>query len=175
MDGRKVTRLDELLDGQSYVCSGKGESFKRIDYTMAAAPQVIADRLKRRCKARTSAEPQPRIAPPPDCVRPRIITLIRNGLKPRKIVRVLLNKRNSVSLEQVLSALTEAARLDSGAVRRVFTLSGRPATELQHFFQDDDVFFVYGNERHSPDDFELEFEESKAIQQYKKPPTLRNG
>lgn len=78
-------------------------------------------------------------------------------------------------MDQVLGALTEAARLDSGAVRRVFTLSGQTVTSLPQFFESEDVFFVYGNERFSQDDFELEFEESKAIQQYKKTPGLKNG
>lgn len=78
-------------------------------------------------------------------------------------------------MDQVLSALTDAARLDSGAVRKVFTLSGQQVTSLPQFFENEDVFFVYGNERFSLDDFELEFEESKAIQQFKKTPGLRNG
>lgn len=78
-------------------------------------------------------------------------------------------------MDQVFSALTDAARLDSGAVRRVFTLSGQVVSTLPQFFQSEDVFFVYGNERFSQDDFELEFEESKAIQQYKKTPGLKNG
>lgn len=125
-------------------------------------------------KSPYNSQSSPRIIPP-DCVRPRIVTLIRNGIKPRKIQRLLLNKRNSSSLEQVLSALTEAAQLDSGAVRKVFTLSGQPVTTLSQFFMNEDVFFVYGNERYSSDDFELEFEESKAIQQYKKTPGLKNG
>lgn len=78
-------------------------------------------------------------------------------------------------MEQVLSALTDAASLDSGAVRKVFTLSGQQVTSLPQFFSSEDVFFVYGNERYSQEDFELEFEESKAIQQNKKTPGLRNG
>lgn len=78
-------------------------------------------------------------------------------------------------MEQVLSALTEAASLDSGAVRKVFTLTRQPVTSLPQFFASEDVFFVYGNERFAQEDFELEFEESKAIQQYKKIPGLRNG
>lgn len=78
-------------------------------------------------------------------------------------------------MDQVLGALTEAARLDSGAVRKVFSLSGQQVTSLPQFFENEDVFFVYGNERFQQDDFELEFEESKAIQQFKKTPGLRNG
>jgi doublecortin-like kinase 1/2 len=166
-----VSSLDDLEDGKEYVCSGKGEIFKRIEYTKT-------DTLRSKRLSNTKFSTTPAYTPkiiPPDCVRPRIVTLIRNGIKPRKIQRLLLNKRNSSSMEQVLSALTEAAQLDSGAVRKVFSLSGQPVTNLSQFFSSEDVFFVYGNERFSQDDFELEFEESKAIQQYKKTPGLKNG
>lgn len=57
----------------------------------------------------------------------------------------------------------------------MYTLSGLSVTSLEQFFDSEDVFFVYGNERVSSDDFELEFEESKTIQQHKKPPALKNG
>lgn len=75
-------------------------------------------------------------------------------------------------MEQVLSSFSEVVQL---AVRKVYSLSGQSISELNHFFTTDDVFFVYGNERPTPIDFELEFEESKQIQQYKKIPGLRNG
>lgn len=91
------------------------------------------------------------------------------------MIRLLLNKRNASSLEQILSSLTDAAQLDSGAVRKVFTLSGQSVSSLEQFFDSEDVFFVYGNERTNQDDFELEFEESKTIQSYKKPPGYKNG
>lgn len=168
MDGRKILSLEELEDGKEYVCSGKGELFKKIDYTKTEA-------LKhKRASVTKHTVPVSRVVLE-DCVRPRIVTIIRNGIKPRKVLRLLLNKRNASNLEQVFSSLTDTAQLDSGAVRKVFTLSGQPVTVLQQFFSGEDVFFVYGNERFSLDDFELEFEESKAIQSYKKTPGLRNG
>lgn len=106
-------------------------------------------------------------------VHPRIVTLIRNGIKPRKILRLLLNKRNSPSYEHVLGAITQVVKLDTGCVRKVFTLSGQPVLKLADFFGQEDVFFAYGNERVGPDDFELEPDESKAIRQTRK--SLRNG
>lgn len=92
-----------------------------------------------------------------------------------QIIRLLLNKRNASSMDQVLSSLTEAAQLDSGAVRKVFARMGQPVTSLEQFFDTEDVFLVYGNERVSQEDFELDFEESKTIQQHKKTPGLKNG
>lgn len=166
MDGKKVLSIEELEDGQEYVVGGKGEPFKKIEY-------LKTNTLKTRKVNRhnSSINSTPKIISP-DCVRPRIVTIIRHGIKPRKILRILLNKRNSSSLESVLSAFSELAQL---AVRKVFTLSGQPVSTLPQLFESEDVFFIYGNERHSIDDFELDFEESKTIQQYKRTPGLRNG
>lgn len=90
-----------------------------------------------------------------------------------QILRLLLNKRNSPSFEHVLTAITQCVKLDTGCVRKVFSLSGASVLTLGDFFDLSDVFFVYGNERVGSDDFELEFEESKTITQLRK--TLRNG
>ncbi|XP_017772106.1 PREDICTED: serine/threonine-protein kinase GL21140 [Nicrophorus vespilloides] len=171
IDGKKISNVDELEDGKEYVCGGKGDTFKKIEYN-----KTDLNKSRRLSSLKLPTTPSlPRIISP-EYVRPRLVTIIRNGPnKPRKIIRLLLNKRNSSSMEQVLRALTEAAQLDSGAVRKVFTLSGSTVTSLTQFFDIEDVFFVYGNERYSITDFELEFEESKSIQSYKKVPGLKNG
>lgn len=102
-------------------------------------------------------------------VYPRIVTLIRNGTKPRRIVRLLLNKRNSPSFDHVLTAITQVVRLDTGYVRKVFTLGGASVTQLASFFGPDDVFFVYGTERiNTAEDFKLEAEEQRSINAIRK-------
>lgn len=106
-------------------------------------------------------------------VYPRIVTLIRNGTKPRRILRLLLNRRNSPSFDHVLTAITQCVKLDTGCVRKVFTLSGSPVLTLADFFDVEDVFFAYGTERVGPDDFKLDADEAKGVQQTRK--TLRNG
>lgn len=84
-------------------------------------------------------------------------------------MRLLLNKRNSPSFEHVLTAITQKVRLDTGYVRKVFTLSGTPVTQLADFFGEDDVFFACGSERvNNPDDFKLEADEQKALQSIRK-------
>ena len=60
---------------------------------------------------------------------------------------MLLNKRNSPTLEHALAAITECIKLDTGCVRKVFTQTGTPVTALNQFFEEEDVFFAYGNER----------------------------
>lgn len=109
-------------------------------------------------------------------VFPRIVTLIRNGVKPRRIFRLLLNKRNSPSFEHVLTAITQRVNLDTGCVRKVFSLDGGgiPCLSLADFFHHDvDVFFAYGNERVGADDFELDAEELRQIHQLHK--TLKSS
>jgi len=53
------------------------------------------------------------------------VTVIRNGSRPRKAVRILLNRKTAHSFDQVLSEITDAVKLDSGAVKKIFTLTGQ--------------------------------------------------
>ncbi|XP_052737286.1 serine/threonine-protein kinase GA29083 [Bicyclus anynana] len=202
LEGRKIGKLDDLEDGQSYVCSGFGEPFKRIDYEASAVtpqsfrlsgPESLNDscspsparannRLSRYLQtngSNSTGNETPRVSPAGDnVVRPRIVTIIRNGVKPRKVCRLLLNKRNSPTLEHALAAITECIKLDTGCVRKVFSQSGAPVNALNQFFEEEDVFFAYGNERVNQEDFELEFEESKAVLQCRKSkcnPVTRNA
>ncbi|KAI5642534.1 protein kinase domain-containing protein [Phthorimaea operculella] len=198
LEGRKIGKLDDLEDGQSYVCSGFGEPFKRLDYEASAvtpqsfrlsgpesldsaspSPARANNRLSRYLQANgssTTGNGTARVSPAGEnAVRPRIVTVIRNGVKPRKVCRLLLNKRNSPTLEHALAAITDCIKLDTGCVRKVFTQSGTPVTALHQFFEDEDVFFAYGNERVNQEDFELEFEESKAVLQCRKTPISRNS
>ncbi|KAG8337206.1 Serine/threonine-protein kinase dclk1 [Homalodisca vitripennis] len=165
MDGRKISQLEELEDGKLYVCSGTGETFKRVEYSVSSSSitKVKPSRsLTRLSPCLNSARSTNNV------IRPRIIVVVRNGTRPRKVLRLLLNKRNAPSFDHALSTITDTAKLDTGAVRKVFTSSGVPVVALEDFFGEDDVFFVYGNERLSSDDFELEFEELKAIQAQRK-------
>ncbi|XP_050294265.1 serine/threonine-protein kinase GM11705 [Anthonomus grandis grandis] len=168
MEGKKILSIEDLEDGKEYVVSGKGEAFKKIEYSKT---DTLKSKKVNRNNSCINTPPTPKITPP-DCVRPRIVTIIKNGIKPRKILRILLNKRNSSSFESVLSAFSEIAQL---AVRKTYTISGKQVTCLQHLFESEDVFFIYGNEKHCPDDLELDFEETKTIQQFRRTPGLRNG
>lgn len=60
-----------------------------------------------------------------DFIRPKLVTIIRSGVKPRKAVRILLNKKTAHSFEQVLTDITEAVKLDSGVVKRLYTVDGK--------------------------------------------------
>jgi len=66
-------------------------------------------------------------------VRPRLITVLRSGSRPRRAVRILLNHRTARSFDQVLTGITDAVKLDSGAVKKLFSLDGKQVS--QHWLQ----------------------------------------
>lgn len=176
VDGRKVEKLEDLEDNKEYVCSCNNEVFKKIDYSSNRRLLITKNgRPSSPMKNGTNGTTTTTFASKDEAsvVFPRIVTLIRNGVKPRKIRRLLLNKRNSPTFDHILTAITQVVKLDSGCVRKVFKLDGTSVVKLADFFDTEDVFFAYGNERVGSDDFELEADESKAIKQTLK--TLKNG
>ncbi|XP_054656331.1 serine/threonine-protein kinase DCLK2-like [Dunckerocampus dactyliophorus] len=177
IDGsRKISSMDELLEGQCYVCASN-EPYRKVDYTKISIPSWkpgassgggtagssrpsgtpaggpaanAAGCAKERPEGRESRESK-------DFIKPKLVTVIRSGVKPRKAVRILLNKKTAHSFQQVLADITEAIKLDSGAVKKLYTLDGKQLTCLQDFFGDDDVFMACGLEkfRYAQDDFVL--------------------
>ena len=58
-------------------------------------------------------------------IRPRLISVLRSGPRPRRAVRVLLNRKTARSFDQVLNCITDAVKLDCGAVKKLFSLDGK--------------------------------------------------
>ncbi|XP_066137152.1 serine/threonine-protein kinase DCLK2 isoform X2 [Saccopteryx bilineata] len=166
IDGsRKVTSLDELLEGESYVCASN-EPFRKVDYTKNIHPNWsvnIKGGAARAVAAPSSGRSE--VKESKDFIKPKLVTVIRSGVKPRKAVRILLNKKTAHSFEQVLTDITEAIKLDSGVVKRLCTLDGKQVTCLQDFFGDDDVFIACGPEkfRYAQDDFVLDHSECRVL------------
>lgn len=201
--GKRIASLDEIEDGLECVCLCNKETFKKLEYAAQPNKQAnrLSRHLRAGSPhingsgsggsllttvASAAASPHTNgggagagaatsaIAPIAQCVHPRIVTLIRNGTKPRKVLRLLLNKRNSPSFDHVLTAITQCVKLDSGCVRKVFTLGGVSVQQLADFFGTEAVFFAYGTERVQPDDFRLEGDEQRAVAQTRR--TIgRNG
>lgn len=164
-DGRKISQLDDLEDGKFYICSGGNNAIKKLDYAALnnVKPSRSLTKLQSPNSVLSSPSKQLHLI-----IRPKIIFVVRSGTRPRKIMRMLLNKRNSPSFEHVLTLITESIKLDTGAVRKVYVSSGCQITQLEQFFEPDDLFFVYGSERVSPDDLKLDFEELKIVQSHKR-------
>ena len=67
-----------------------------------------------------------------DFIKPKLVTVIRSGVKPRKAVQILLNKKTAHSFEQVLTDITKAIKLDSDVVKRLCTLGGKQVGGASH-------------------------------------------
>ncbi|KAF4792181.1 Serine/threonine-protein kinase DCLK2 [Turdus rufiventris] len=159
IDGsKKLTSLDELLEGESYVCASN-EPYRKVDYTKNVNPNWCVNIRTGSSRSLTSlTATRSEVKESKDFIKPKLVTVIRSGVKPRKAVRILLNKKTAHSFEQVLNDITEAIKLDSGVVKRLCTLDGKQVTCLQDFFGDDDVFIACGPDkfRYAQDDFVLD-------------------
>lgn len=185
VEGRVCTDIDCLLNGESYVCSSY-PTFKRLDYSALSEEDHTWNRVKRdtyylgmrngsvrrdnyrqaghsksfgQTKSMSAAAAEAEKV----YIKPRIITVLRSGTRPRKAVRVLLNNRNTRSLDMMLADLTSTVRLDSGAVRKIYTLSGSPVNSLLDLGEEE-VFVAYGVDKANPDDFDLDLIEFRNVQ-----------
>ncbi|XP_048836126.1 serine/threonine-protein kinase DCLK1b isoform X3 [Brienomyrus brachyistius] len=169
IDGsRKMSSMDQLVEGESYVC-GSIEPYKKLEYTKNVNPNWSVN-VKTSASVRTptslaSAKAgSTEMQESKDFIRPKLVTIIRSGVKPRKAVRILLNKKTAHSFEQVLSDITDAIKLDSGVVKRLYTVDGKQVACLQDFFSEDDIFIACGPEKFRyQDDFLLDESECRLV------------
>lgn len=122
--------------GESYVCSSDN-FFKKVEYTKNVNPNWSVNvktsaNMKAPQSLASSNSAQARENK--DFVRPKLVTIIRSGVKPRKAVRVLLNKKTAHSFEQVLTDITEAIKLETGVVKKLYTLDGKQVGTFFFFF-----------------------------------------
>uniref|UniRef100_A0A8C6KJB3 Serine/threonine-protein kinase DCLK2 n=1 Tax=Nothobranchius furzeri TaxID=105023 RepID=A0A8C6KJB3_NOTFU len=167
LDGdRKIGSLDELVEGESYICASN-EPFRRVDYAKNVNPNWSVGSKTGTSRSMSCLIPLKNELhrESKEFIKPKLVTVIRSGVKPRKAVRILLNKKTAHSFEQVLTDITDAIKLDSGAVKRLYTLEGKQITCLQDFFGEDDVFIACGPEKHryAQDDFVLDHSECRGI------------
>ncbi|XP_034746209.1 serine/threonine-protein kinase DCLK1-like isoform X2 [Etheostoma cragini] len=167
LDGcKKITSIEQLVEGESYVCSSI-EAYKKLDYTKNVNPNWSVNVKASAASSRgppslgstNAGAPESREIK--DFIRPKLVTVVRSGVKPRKAVRILLNKKTAHSYEQVLTDITDAIKLDSGVVKKMFTLEGKLVSCLQDFFGEEDVFVACGPEKFRYQD-DLMLDESVA-------------
>ncbi|KAJ7995687.1 hypothetical protein DPEC_G00247160 [Dallia pectoralis] len=171
MDGtKKISVMEELEEGESYVC-GSVEPYKKLDYTRNVNPNwsvgvraVASVAVHGQSSQGSTKTGSMETWECKDFIRPKLVTIIRSGVKPRKAVRMLLNKKTAHSFEQVLSDITDAIKLDSGVVKRLYTVDGKQVICLQDFFGDDDIFIACGPEKFRyQDDFQLDESECRVV------------
>ncbi|XP_037630275.1 serine/threonine-protein kinase DCLK1-like isoform X6 [Sebastes umbrosus] len=163
----KITSMDQLVEGESYVCASI-EPYKMLDYTKNVNPNwavgartALSIRDPSSLGSAKTGSPENRETK--DFIKPKLVTIVRSGVKPRKAVRILLNKKTAHSFEQVMTDVTDAIKLDSGSVKRLYTVDGKMVSCLQDFFGDDDIFFACGPEKFRyQDDFNLDETECRV-------------
>uniref|UniRef100_A0A3P9BZT1 Serine/threonine-protein kinase DCLK2 n=1 Tax=Maylandia zebra TaxID=106582 RepID=A0A3P9BZT1_9CICH len=163
----RITSMDQLVEGESYVCASI-EPYKKVDYTKNVNPNwsvgpktAVSVRDPSSLGSGKAGSPETRETK--DFIKPKLVTIVRSGVKPRKAVRILLNKKTAHSFEQVMTDITDAIKLDSGVVKRLYTVDGKAVTSLQDFFGEDDIFIACGPEKFRyQDDFNLDESECRV-------------
>ncbi|BFZ22328.1 hypothetical protein BsWGS_25367 [Bradybaena similaris] len=184
--GRKIHRVEELVDGETYVCAGF-EAFRMVKYGRSELePWSVAQ-----SQQNPMTEPEPDIlgVPPllhstnnafhpgryfrqslsypqrrlPDkprpsprgyagvsvsdsMQRPKVITVIKNGPKPRNSIRILLNRRTIQPYEQMIADISDTfgSKLKTSKVHKLFTVRGREVLGVSDFFRGDEYFVAFG-------------------------------
>lgn len=130
LDKHSISRFSISVSGESYVC-GSIEVYKKLDYTKNVNPNWSVNVKGSAATTRGPPSLGSTMAGTPekweskDFIRPKLVTVVRSGVKPRKAVRILLNKKTAHSYEQVLTDITDAIKLDSGVVKKIYTLEGK--------------------------------------------------
>ncbi|XP_028275059.1 serine/threonine-protein kinase DCLK1b isoform X1 [Parambassis ranga] len=163
----RIMSMDQLVEGESYVCAST-EPFKMLEYTKNVNPNwavgartTVPVRDPSSLGSGKTGSPETREGK--DFIRPKLVTIVRSGVKPRKAVRILLNKKTAHSFDQVMSDITDAIKLDSGVVKRLYTVDGKMISSLQDFFGEDDIFIACGPEKFRyQDDFNLDESECRV-------------
>ncbi len=126
---RKSPLVSWLSAGESYVCASI-EPYKKLEYTKNVNPNwsvgartAVSSRDPSSLGSAKGVFPETKESK--DFIKPKLVTIVRSGVKPRKAVRVLLNKKTAHSFEQVLTDITDAIKLDSGVVKRLYTVDGK--------------------------------------------------
>ncbi|XP_065666666.1 serine/threonine-protein kinase DCLK2 [Hydra vulgaris] len=154
--GTRIESLDELADGQSYVC-GSHPKLKKINYQHAPDG---SDRKK--VQKHFIPVPPMKMYAEKDSLhfspRPRVITVIRNNLslvRQKRCIKILLNKRTAQTFDQVLNDITSSVGIEGvTGVRKLFNLDGKLVLSLSELFGEEDIFIAVGSEKFQQSDLQ---------------------
>ncbi len=75
--------------------------------------------------------------------KPRLITIIKAGERPRKKISVLLNRKAIHNFEQFICDISDAfglPRWKNDKIRRLYTIKGKRVQSISDFFRGEDIF-----------------------------------
>ena len=143
-DGSLITDVSQLQYGIPYVCSSSN-TFRQIEggYGRQPAPsQWSLNQNKNANVSRSSTSLNNDSGNPPkifipenltnrEFIKPKLVTVIKNGKPPQKKATMLLNNKTAISLDQVLDHLSAKGSL--GKVDKLFTVDGKPVCIFSSF------------------------------------------
>ena len=131
-NGRQVTDISQLNSNASYVCSSSN-SFKEIEggYGQTPPKNWTMGSTKNRNELTNWAKTSPRMENR-EFIKPKLVTVVKNGKPPQKKVTMLLNKKTALDLDQVLDHLSSKGTL--GKVDRLCCLDGREVSSSNECF-----------------------------------------
>lgn len=166
VSGSRVETLDQLSDGQSYVC-GSHPKLKKINYNHA--PDGSSHKKKPSNKNFVPVPPASKLnveksrytTASSSSIKPKVVRIIRNGVGVNKqTVKLLLNKRTAQSFEQVLDDITSIVGVQGGFVKKLYDRNGRLVHNLSGLFGSEDVFIAVGGEKFKVSDIPKILQES---------------
>lgn len=128
-DGTQISDITDLQYGVPYVCSST-TSFRQIEGGYGKLTQVPPGTPKIRNQNRhlqpienSQVFNKCENSSSKDFIKPKLVTVIRNGKPPQKKVTLLLNNKTAKSLDQVLDQLSAKGSL--GKVDKLHTTDGK--------------------------------------------------
>uniref|UniRef100_A0A1I8HHZ5 non-specific serine/threonine protein kinase n=1 Tax=Macrostomum lignano TaxID=282301 RepID=A0A1I8HHZ5_9PLAT len=74
--------------------------------------------------------------------QPKVITVIKDGQRPRQVVKILLNRRGVQSFQQLLADISDSfgGGRRGGRLRRLWSIAGRDVRDVGDLFRDEEIF-----------------------------------
>ncbi|CAE1321627.1 DCLK3 [Acanthosepion pharaonis] len=93
--------------------------------------------------------------------RPKLITIVRYGPRPRNSIKLLLNRQSVMSFEQLLADIADSfgPKWENNKLRKLYTFRGKQVQGVSDFFRDDNIFIGIGTESVSDNDLQDILEE----------------
>ncbi|CAL1540689.1 unnamed protein product [Lymnaea stagnalis] len=78
--------------------------------------------------------------------KPKLVTIVKSGPKPRSNIKILLNRKSVQSYEQLMSDIAEALSrgVNTAKGQRLFAVSGKEVQGVSDFFRSDNLFIALG-------------------------------
>ena len=125
--GKKISSLDEMVDDGSYVCAST-HFFKKANYPRSKDPNWNVNYPAGKHSGLQDEKfsfAYEDIEENRDFIYPKLITVIRNGARPRKATKILLNRKTAHSFQQVMSDISDAVKTTGGTVKKIYTMEGK--------------------------------------------------